>query len=208
MDVLKIEKLLEDLKQFLLSLDEKKANLVFNSFRNNKNLLKREESFNSIYVKSHKRGEVVHVDFGLNAGSEFGGPHYGVVLKTSKKGDNIINVIPLKSATNKIDATERKLNNKYEFSLGEIKGLKGESIAIVNQIRPTSKMRIIKPLKVSEPCILLNEEQLDILDNSIVKYYTNFSVNSVQKPDIKIDFLSLENVQKNQNSTYDNGVKN
>lgn len=174
LEELQIDKLLEELKEFLLTLDEKKATLVHNSFRNNKKLFRREENFIPNFMKNYQRGEVVHVDFGLNAGSEFGGPHYAVVLKTGKKSENIINVLPLKSATNKLDDTERRLNNRYEVYLGEIENLVGGSVAIINQIRPTSKMRIIKPTKNNQQSIHLNEAQLDILDNSIVKYYTRF----------------------------------
>lgn len=88
-----------------------------------------------------KKGDVFLVRFAFECGNELNGNHFVVALLDSNPINQVVTVIPLKSAKGKI------LNPASDVMLGEIKGLKNgkEAIAIINQIRTIDKRRLFEP---------------------------------------------------------------
>lgn len=129
-----------------------------------------EETFNPLFLKKYKRGEVILANFGFNVGSEFGGMHYAVVIKKDKKSNPLLNVIPLSSL--KEEQTQSDLHHE-EVYLGAIEGInEKEAFAISNQIRPISKIRVFRPKKTKDDVVTLSDTQLDAIDEMINKIFT------------------------------------
>lgn len=94
------------------------------------NLLKSEKTFNPIFLKSYKRGDILQVNLGYNIGNEEGGLHYCIVVdKQNSKKSGIITVIPLTSDKGqKLDFSEVHLGNevyssfktKHDYLLAEL----------------------------------------------------------------------------------------
>lgn len=129
-----------------------------------------ELTFDPMRMKAYKRGEVVMLHFGFNVGNEFGGIHYAVVIKDSSKGDYQAVVVPLSSLNESMD---EKAIHSERVLLGVIDGLNSKrSVAIPNQIRSVSKLRITKPRTEKDKEVYLTDAQLDILDAKIIELYT------------------------------------
>lgn len=81
-------------------------------------LLKAEETFDSQYLKSYTRGDIIQVNLGYNIGNEEGGLHYCVVIdKHNSKKSGIITVIPLTSDKGQeLDFSEVRLGNEVYSS--------------------------------------------------------------------------------------------
>lgn len=131
--------------------------------------LKYESTFNPKYLRAYKRGEVIFVHFGFNVGTEYGGAHYAAIIRDSSKANPNINVVPLTSVKN----DNKEFIHKDRILLGVIEGLNAsESIAIPDQIRPISKLRVIKPKNQSHSVFKLSSEQIDMIDDKIRRLYT------------------------------------
>ncbi|MFC8209078.1 hypothetical protein, partial [[Kitasatospora] papulosa] len=83
----------------------------------------------------------------------------------------MLNVVPLSSL--KEGQTADDLHPE-ELYLGKISGLNDkESFAKINQMRSVSKIRIFNPKKSSDVAFKLTNEQMDSIDQRIMKLYTN-----------------------------------
>lgn len=105
-----------------------------------------------------KRGDVFLARFAFECGNELNGNHFVVALLDSNPINQVVTVIPLKSAKGKI------LNPASDIMLGEIKGLKNgkEAVAIINQIRVIDKRRLF------DQSVLANLSKFD--DESLAEY--------------------------------------
>ena len=168
--VAEMNKQLKKLEQVIENMDEKRGGIFLEWLHNQNKYLVWEENFNPIRLKKYKRGEIVLAHFGFNVGSEYGGMHYAVVVKKDKKSNPILNVVPLSSL--KEGQTSADLHSD-EVYLGSIDGLnEKEAIAILNQMRPISKIRIFKPRLSTDALVLLSDMQLDAIDEKISLMYT------------------------------------
>lgn len=154
-------------------------------------------------IKSYQRyfrGEIVRVKFGVNIGSEFSGEHFAIVLSKGDTAFNpVLHVIPITSKKHKktlnignILFNEEKLNQLIELEKNEtnnadkkelnrvIKYYKNRkektSYVCIDHIKTVSKLSVSKSLfskydYLSE--IRCNEELLKIIDECIIKEYTN-----------------------------------
>lgn len=79
-----------------------------------------------------KRRHVVWVNFGVNIGNELKGSHPAIVLYAKDTRGTVV-VVPLTSK-----------DHDYEFyvDIGEVAGMEGYSIAVVEQVTTVSKLRI------------------------------------------------------------------
>ncbi|WP_236717729.1 type II toxin-antitoxin system PemK/MazF family toxin [Rummeliibacillus stabekisii] len=115
-------------------------------------------------------GEVVLAHFGFNVGAEYGGMHYAVVIKKDKKSNPLLNVVPLSSLKEGQTVDDLHTEDVY---MGNIEGLnEKEAFAILNQMRPVSKLRVFKPRMSSDATVVLTPEQLNALDAKVSKIYT------------------------------------
>lgn len=133
-----------------------------------------EETFDPTYLIKYNRGDVIFANFGFNVGSEFGGPHYAVVLDDNSKTSNTLMVVPLSS----LDEGESKDDlHEMDAYLGVIPDINEKEVfARIAQMRPLSKIRIYDPKKARDPKIKLTSDQLDIIDKKIIKYFTGISI--------------------------------
>lgn len=86
------------------------------------------------------RQRIYWVEFGLNVGSEFSFPHFGVVIK---EFNHTVIVVPLSSE--KVEDPEYKNSGNLFVPIGEISGLpynKKPCYALVNQIKTLSRTRL------------------------------------------------------------------
>ena len=85
-----------------------------------------------------KKGDVFLARFTTECGNELSGNHYVVAILDSNPINQVVTVVPLKSAKG------RPLNPASDMMLGEIKGLRNgkEAVAIINQIRTIDKRRL------------------------------------------------------------------
>lgn len=119
--------------------------------------------------QKRNRGEVYHIDFGVNIGSEYRYNHFGVVIKSTGK---LAIVIPLTSSNSTYNQT-----NPLVVDLGIINGMPSPartSYALVNQIRTLSKSRLMR-IRDNNNYIRpkLTVSQLDLIDNCIKNQLTN-----------------------------------
>ena len=84
------------------------------------------------------RGDVLLANFEFECGNELRGNHYVVVLVNSRETNQVVTVVPLKSAKGKA------LNPASDIFIGKIKGLKSEkeTVAVINQIKTIDKSRL------------------------------------------------------------------
>ena len=112
-------------------------------------LLNNEFSFDPAVLPYYKRGEVILINLGFNIGEEYGGKHYAIVLRDSRKKHGKIFVLPITSQVPK---------NKHlpiYVEIGSIVGLARDKHHWANilNIVNISKQRVVdisKPLKVND----------------------------------------------------------
>ena len=114
------------------------------------------------------RQRVYWVEYGLNVGSEFSFPHFGVVVK---EFDYTVIVVPISSI--KEDDAEYKNSGNLFVPIGELDGLpyeKKNCYALVNQIKTISKTRLndYKDPKTKKYVELsLNKDQMQLVLDAI-----------------------------------------
>lgn len=161
---------LEDLKKTVEQMNEKRGGIFLDWMKIQNNYLQWEESFDPSYLRAYKRAEIVLAHFGFNVGAEYGGMHYAVVVKDSSKKNPNLNVVPLSSMDD--DEAVEDLHRDRVF-LDVIKELNDKrSVAIPDQIRPISKLRVYKPRKTKDGVFKLNDIQMDLIDDKIRRLYT------------------------------------
>jgi mRNA-degrading endonuclease toxin of MazEF toxin-antitoxin module len=152
-----VKKNAEEKRKYIYSLKEW---LLEKTIKNQKikNGLKRESV-------NRPRQRVYWIEFGINVGSEFSFPHFGVVIK---EFDYTAIVVPI--STEKEDDPEYKNVGNLFIPIGELEDLpydKRLCYALVNQIRAVSKVRMsdYKDEKSVFHQITLDETQMkSILD--------------------------------------------
>lgn len=168
--VREMNKQLMDLQKVIENMDEKRGKIFIEWLKTNNKYLVWEESFDPAYLRAYKRSEIVLAHFGFNVGAEYGGMHYAVVIKDSSKSNPNVNVVPLSSLEE--DETEEDTHKDRVF-LGVIEGLNEKNaVAIPDQMRPISKLRIHKPRKAKDQVFKLSTDQMDLIDGKIRKMYT------------------------------------
>lgn len=168
--IAEMTKQLIKMQKTIENMDEKRGKIFIEWLETHTTYLQWEETFNPAFLRAYKRGEIVFAHFGFNVGSEYGGMHYAVVIRNSSKTNPIVNVVPLTSLE---ENESEELIHKDNVFLGEIKGLNNKkAVAIPNQLRPISKIRVFKPRKQTDHVFKLSSEQLDIIDDKIRRMYT------------------------------------
>ena len=158
------------LTESIASLDTKQQHMVNDWLNIWSKYLLFENTFDSKRLVYYRRGDIVLAHFGYNVGSEFGGSHYAVVVENNNNISNtLVTVVPISSL--EADKTKDDLH-KTEVFLGKIIGADIECFAMPIQIRPISKLRIIKPKHKSDGKITVPGELLDKIDEQIKIIFT------------------------------------
>lgn len=178
--VIEMNKQLMDLQKVIENMDEKRGKIFIDWLTTNNKYLVWEESFDPSYLRAYKRSEIVLAQFGFNVGAEYGGMHYAVVIKDSSKNNPNVNVVPLSS----LDEGETEADtHKDRVFLGVIQGLNEKNaVAIPDQMRPISKLRVHKPRKAKDDVFKLTTEQMDLIDEKIRKMYTKLRKEETKEP--------------------------
>jgi mRNA interferase MazF len=168
--VKEMNKQLMDLQGVIENMDEKRGKIFIDWLQTQNKYLDWEENFKPSYLRAYKRAEIVLAHFGFNVGAEYGGMHYAVVIKDSSKNNPNVNVVPLSSL--KEGETEENTHKDRVF-LGVIQGLNEKNaVAIPDQMRPISKLRVHKPRKAKDHVFKLTTDQMDLVDGKIRRIYT------------------------------------
>jgi mRNA-degrading endonuclease toxin of MazEF toxin-antitoxin module len=163
------EQRLSDLKTIIGNMDEKRGRSFLLWLEQQNKYLQWEVGFDPLRLKRYKRGEVVHIHFGFNTGSEHGGPHWGVILDDNKKSSPTAVVMPLGSLAE--GQTEADVHPDDIF-LGQIPSINNKLVfGIPTQIRAISKLRITKPKKAKDKTYELTNDQLDLIDQRLYKMF-------------------------------------
>ena len=103
-----------------------------------------------------KKGDVFLARFGLECGNELSGNHYVVALLDSNPINQVVTVVPLKSAKG------RPLNPASDIMVGEIENLNNskEAIAVINQIRTIDKRRLFDSQTISHLSQFMSDEMI------------------------------------------------
>jgi mRNA interferase MazF len=167
---IKMNKQLMDLQKVIENMDEKRGKIFIDWLETNNKYLVWEENFNPSFLRAYKRSEIVLANFGFNVGAEYGGMHYAVIIKDSSKNNPNVNVVPLSS----LEAGETEADtHKDRVFLGVIEGLNEKNaVAIPDQMRPISKLRVHKPRKAKDDVFKLSTDQMDLIDEKIRRMYT------------------------------------
>ena len=136
-----------------------------------------------------RKGEVYQIDWGINVNHEFSSIGYGVVLANSSQYNPLVLMCPLKAKKSNYGLTSRNV-----VELGFISELKRDLqfIAVVNQIRPIDKIRILDNGKTIDELnrnggVLNDSEGLQMVEkqllnlpedkvNMIIKMYINMII--------------------------------
>ena len=134
-----------------------------------------EKTFEPQRLMYYKRGEVVYAHLGYNVGSEQGGVRYCIVVENNNnKTDNIVMVVPIAS----LEAGKTKDDlHRSEVFLGKlIDGV--SSYAMPLQMRPISKLRIIKPKYKGQEIVKVSGDLLDKIDEQIRINFTKWETDT------------------------------
>lgn len=168
--VREMNKQLMDLQKVIEHMDDKRGRIFIDWLQNQNKYLVWEETFDPSYLRAYKRSEIVLANFGFNVGAEYGGMHYAVVIKDSSKNNPNVNVVPLSSLDDGESETD---THKDRVFLGVIEGLnKKNAVAIPDQMRPISKLRVHKPKKAKDGVFKLDTNQMNLIDEKIRRMYT------------------------------------
>lgn len=170
-DTDKLNQSLQALNASVSEMPAKQQNIIANWLFTWARYLKFERTFKPDRLKYYKRGDIVHVHFGFNIGSEQGGTHYAVVVdNNNNKSSGCVVVVPISSL--EAGRTADSLHGS-EVYLGKIiPNSDIESYAQPLQIRCISKLRIIKPKYDTDTSYILSAEQMDMIDSKIVELFT------------------------------------
>lgn len=99
-------------------------------------------------------GEVFLARLGIGVGNELSGNHYVMAYFNSSRREQLVTVVPLKSAKGK------PLNPASDILVGEIEKLHNskEAIAIINQKRTIDKRRLFDPQTIARLSKIANAE--------------------------------------------------
>lgn len=162
---------LEVLKKSIKGIPPKQQHILSDWIEDWSKYLSFEKSFDPRRLVYYKRGDIVLVHLGFNVGSELGGPHYAVVVeKDNNLSNSNVVVIPLCSL--EPGKTPCDLHKSEVFLGNVIPGTGKNSYAVPLQIRPVSKLRIIKPKNKEHNKFKLNSDQMTLLDDKIKQLYT------------------------------------
>jgi|SRR5690625_1366268 len=165
-----LKKTLKNFETTIEQMGEKRKGIFTDWLQVQTNYLKWETSFNPKYLRAYRRGEIVLAHFGFNVGTEYGGIHYATIVRNSSKSNPNLNIVPLTSLENEVD---ENTIHRDRVLLGIIDGLNGlKSVAIPDQMRSISKLRVIKPKKQNQTVFKLSIEQMDMLDDKVRRLYT------------------------------------
>lgn len=140
--------------------------------------IKYEPEFDPTRNIKYEPGNIVQVNFGYNVGSEQGGVRPAVVVEDNNRSSKVVVVVPLSSLKDgtSVEAAEAKGNvylgvlNDYNKQFRQKKGTK--SIALINQIRAVSKIRISTPTKKKDTVLSLDPSLLGKIYKELRERYT------------------------------------
>lgn len=173
--------LMDSLNNELLMLADDKKIKIFQWINYWIYYLSTEDTFNPRKLRTYKRGDILHVNFGFNVHNELGGLHYAVVVEVDNApASGCVTVVPLRSE----DTEEAACNAHEETEVYLGKGIvpvgktrDKYTVAKVNQIRAIDKMRIIKPKNDHRESAYpldpeIRKEILDKIDKKIIELFT------------------------------------
>ena len=157
------------LTKSIMRLDNKQQHIVNDWLVTWSKYLDFEGTFDPRRLVYYKRGDIVLAHFGYNVGNELGGVHYAIVVECDNNlTSGIVTVVPLSSLED--GKTENDLH-KSEICLGRIIG-DVDCYAMPLQMRPISKLRIIKPKHKAHGKMTVSGKLLNKIDEQLQRNFT------------------------------------
>lgn len=182
-----IDKALSRLKKSIdTKLDSKQQGLIIQWLNDWATMINQETFFDPRLNIKYKAGDIVSVNFGYNVGSEEGGRRPAVVVEDNPKSAKTITVIPLSSLKPPRTKTDVHPSNVFlgeltDFNIETRKKPGTETIAVVNQIRHISKIRITKPTKSNHSVLSVPSDMMQLIYEKIKELYTTQGLNRQTK---------------------------
>lgn len=181
-----LDKALDDLKNVVnTKLDSKTQRLMTQWLKEWAGMIDREKSgFDPKKMMTYKPGDIVSVNFGFNVGSEQGGRRPAVVIEDNARSDRNVMIVPLstlKGSKSDIKDTMVYLGVIEDFNLmaGKAKGT--QTVAMVNQMRTVSKIRITRPQTKNDGITRIDPSDLKKVYEKITELYASKGLNRPPK---------------------------
>ena len=181
-----LDKALDDLKNVVnTKLDSKTQRLMTQWLKEWAGMIDREKSgFDPKKMMTYKPGDIVSVNFGFNVGSEQGGRRPAVVIEDNARSDRNVMIVPLstfKGSKSDIKDTMVYLGVIEDFNLmaGKAKGT--QTVAMVNQMRTVSKIRITRPQTKNDGITRIDPSDLKRVYEKITDLYASKGLNRPPK---------------------------
>ena len=140
-----------------------------------------EQRFLRSYEFGYELGDVILVDLGYNVGNEYGGAHFCVVMKKTKRADRGVIVVPLTSSI----PGESDVMKQQHFNLGELSFLNTDhrkpnktSYAKLACMLQVSKLRIMNNRKIKGK---LPKSLFRALEAEVIGYLSPYLKHEYQK---------------------------
>jgi len=110
----------------------------------------REITFMRKYEKEYLPKQIIQVDLGFNVGREYGGDHYAVVFRTSKKYSNTVYIVPLTSVKEDrpVFETDHVIGVVKDLNIHRSKDREVSTAAKLMSSLEVSKFRLLESGKV------------------------------------------------------------
>lgn len=150
----------DSINELMLRDYKQSVNLTY-WIRDYKNFLKKEKTFNSMYLPVYKFGSIVEINLGFRVGSEFGGQHYGIVInRKDKKSNPNLTVIPMRSLKQNLHYSEVNIGNEF-YNLAKNK------VTLLNEQHNAIKNDLEKEIENLEE-MLKNRSELHCEESTII----------------------------------------
>jgi len=168
---------MSSLVKVIMTLDYKQQQIINDWLKTWCQYLSFEKTFEPRRLVYYKRGDIVLVHLGYNVGSEQGGVRYAVVVENkNNKTDGVVVIVPISSLE---DGRAKEDLHRTEVFLGKLID-NVDCYAKPLQIRPISKLRIIKPKYKEHEKVILSGKLLNKIDEQIKLNFTKQEIRKKQ----------------------------
>lgn len=161
-----------------------------------------EQKFIRSYEFGYELGDVILVDLGYNVGHEYGGAHFCIVMKKSKRTEKGVIVLPLTSS----NPGDNEFMKQQHFNLGELSFLNTNprkpnktSYAKLGCMLQVSKLRIMNNRKIkgklAKPLFRALEEELIGYLSPYFKHEYQKNIKGIEKVTNQLTELEQKNLE-------------
>lgn len=120
-------------------------------------------------------GGIYSINFDGNKGFEINNIHLGIIF-TIPNIKNLVFCLPLTSPKEKHFKNITAFNNRNHLQLSHFNYIylkRTDSIALLDQMKSISTLRIINPYKINNMPVTLNDNERKLIETKMMKYFRN-----------------------------------